>query len=164
MFDLKKAKIYQAVKWGRLLKYAGVLKKLFWVLFIFAFLIFLYGFVPENFSKETNRTLLGLSIIFLVSFLSAWIKESFLNQKLKQPKIKLGEDNLAEFLSFEAAEAVSKSTSSTHLFYLLLRDNPKIDFVFSRVLLSFKDIKKQLKDSLNSKNSESFENIIKREL
>ena len=160
MFDLKKAKIYQAVRWGRLLKYSGVLKKLFLLLFIFAFLIFLYGFVPENFSKETNKILFGLSIVFLASFLLGWIKESFLNQKLKQPKIKPGEDNLAEFLSFEAARAVNKSISSTHLFYFLLRDNPKLDFVFSRVLLNFKDIKKQLKDSLNSKNPESFENII----
>ncbi|MBU2635173.1 ATP-dependent Clp protease ATP-binding subunit [Patescibacteria group bacterium] len=160
MFDLKKAKIYQAVKWGRLLKYAGFLKKLFLVLFIFVFLIFLYGFVPENFSKETNKILLGLSIIFLVLFLGSWIKESFFNQKLKQPKIKPGEDNLAEFLSFEAAKAVNKSISSTHLFYLLLRDNPKLDFIFSRALLNFKDIKNQLKNSLNSKKSESFENII----
>ncbi len=160
MFDLKKAKIYQAVKWGRLLGYAGFLKKLFLILFIFVFLTFLYGFIPENFSKEINKVLLGLSIIFLVSFLSSWIKESFFNLKLKQPEIKPGEDNLAEFLSFEAAKAVSRSISSTHLFYFLLRDNPKLDFIFSRVLLNLKDIKKQLKDSLDSKNSESFENII----
>jgi len=160
MFDLKKAKIYQAVRWGRLLRYAGFLKKLFFVLFIFVFLIFLYGFIPENFSKETNKILLGLSIIFLVLFLGSWLKESFFNQKLKHPKIKPGEDNLAEFLSFEAAKAINKSISSTHLFYLLLRDNPKLNFVFSRVLLNLKDIKNQLKDYLNSKNSESFENVI----
>jgi len=160
MFDFKKSKIYQTVKWGRLLRYAEFLKKLFLVLFVFVFLTFLYGFVPENFSKETNKILLGLSIIFLTSFLFCWIKESFLNQKLKQPKIKPGEDNLAEFLSFEAAKAVSKSKTSTHLFYFLLIDNPKMDFIFSRALLNFKDIKKQLKDSLDSKNSESFENII----
>ena len=160
MFDLKKAKIYQAVRWGRLLKYAGFLKKLFLLFFIFAFLIFLYGFVPENFSKETNKILFGLSIIFLVSFLLGWIKESFFNQKLKKPKIKPGEDNLAEFLSFEAARAVNKSISSAHLLYFLLRDNPKLDFIFSRVLLNLKDIKKRLKDSLDSKNPENFENII----
>jgi len=160
MFDLKRAKIYQAVKWGRLLKYAGFLKKLFLVLFVFAFLIFLYGFVPENFSKQTNRVLLGLSIFFLTSFLLGWIKESFLNQKLKNPKIEAGEDNLAEFLSFEVARAVNKSKSSAHLFYFLLKDNPKLDFVFSRLLLDFQDIKEKLKDSLKSKNPESFENII----
>lgn len=160
MFDLKRAKIYQAVKWGRLLKYAEFLKKLFFVLFVLIFLTFLYGFAPENFSEESNRILLGVSIIFLTSFLSVWIKESFFNQKLKNPKIEPGEDNLAEFLSFEAARAVSKSKTSTHLFYFLLKDNPKLDFIFSRALLNFKDIKKQLKDSLDSKNSESFENII----
>jgi len=143
MFDLKKAKIYQAVKWGRLLKYAGFLKKLFLVLFIFAFLIFLYGFVPENFSKETSRILLGLSIIFLVSFLSAWIKESFFNQKLKQPKIKPGEDNLAEFLSFE----VAKAAASKNLFYSLLEYNPELKFIFSRLLLDFKEVKKIIKKS-----------------
>ena len=143
MFDLKKAKIYQAVKWGRLLRYAGVLKKLFLVLFIFAFLIFLYGFVPENFSKETNKILLGLSIIFLTSFLSAWIKESFFNLKLKKPKIKPGEDNLAEFLSFEVARAAA----SKNLFYSLLKYNPKLKFIFSRLLLDFKGVKEIIKKS-----------------
>jgi len=160
MFDLKRAKIYQAVKWGRLLKYAEFLKKLFLILFIFVFLAFLYGFIPENFSEETNRTLFGLSIIFLISFLASWIKETFFNQKLKKPKIKPGEDNLAEFLSFEAARAASKSKTPSHLFYFLLKDNPKLSFIFSRLLLNFKDIKTRLKDSLKSKDPESFENII----
>ncbi len=163
MFDLKKAKIYQAVKWGRLLKYAGFLKKLFLVLFVFTFLIFLYGFVPENFSKQTSRVLLGFSIIFLVSFLSSWIKESCFNLKLKKPKVEPGEDNLAEFLSFEVARAVNKSKTSTHLFYFLLKDNPKLNFVFSRALLNFKDIKTQLKEAIETTEtrvSDSFGNII----
>ena len=184
-FNLKKAAIYQAVKWEKfpVFKLAKVLKKLFLALFILIFLVFLYGFAPENFSRETNRILLGLSIIFLVSFISSWLKGSFFNLKLKKPRLRQGfglrldevglrpdevggqaisineaildpeSYNLAEFLSFEVAKATSKSirsarsleVSSTHLFYFLLKDNPKLNFIFSRLLLDLKEVKKTLK-------------------
>ncbi|MBZ9577850.1 ATP-dependent Clp protease ATP-binding subunit [Patescibacteria group bacterium] len=171
-FNLKKAKIYQAVKWEKFsfFRFAKILKILFFVLFVLVFLAFLYGFVPENFSPETNRTLLGLSIIFLVSTLSSWIKESFFNLKLKKPELKANISealldpesyNLAEFLSFEAAKAVSKSKlSSTRLFYFILIDNPKLDFIFLRALLDSNEIKKILKKELKAKESDNFQRTI----
>jgi len=98
-FNLKKTTIYQAVKWEKfpVFKFAKVLKGVFLILFIIVFLIFLYGFVPENFSKETNRILLGISIILLVLFISSWLKGSFFNLKLKnpKPKITLSEVNIS---------------------------------------------------------------------
>jgi len=172
MFDLKRAKIYQAVEWEKLpiVRYIKVLKKLFFVLFVLIFLVFLYGFALESFSSETNKSILGLSIIFLVLVLGSWIKESFFNLKLKKPKLKAAlsevvlnpqDYNLAEFLSFEAAKAVGKSRkSSTRLFYFLLRDNPKLDFIFSRALLDFNEIKKILKKELKIKESENLQRTI----
>jgi len=157
-FNLKEAAIFQAVKWHPVFRFARVLKKLFLILFIFTFFAFLFGFLTESFSQNLNSNLFSLSIIFLVFGLGCWIKETFLNSKLKKPKlkIKLGEAllepekyNLAEFLSFEVAKAIWKSkNNSTWLFYNLLAENPHLNFIFSRALLSLKEIKKVLKDYL----------------
>jgi len=172
IFDLKQTEIYQAVKWEKFsfFRFAKILKILLFVLFVLVFLVFLYGFVPGNFSSETNRTLLGLSIIFLVLALGFWIKESFFNLKLKKPKLKANirealldpeSYNLAEFLSFEAAKAVSKSElNSTRLFYFILVDNPRLNFIFSRALLDLNEIKKRLKKESKTKESENFQRTI----
>ena len=173
-FNLKKAKIYQAVRW-QVFKFAKVIKSAFLILFIIVFLIFLYGFVPENFPKETNRILLGISIILFVSFISSWVKGIFFNLKLKNPKLKttLSEVlsspekyNLAEFLSFEVAKAINRSlrlahsgqVTSTHFLYSLLVDNPKLNFIFSRVLLDLGEVKNILKQEIKSavKNSSGY--------
>jgi len=176
-FDLKKAAIFQTVKWGRYLGFAELLKRLFLVLFIFTLLSFLYGFLGENFSQNLNSKLLGLSIILLTLTIGIWFKLFFFNSKIAQPKLKAKiseaisrpqEFNLAEFMSFEVAKAIWKSkvgdekfspsstfasaevrlNNLTRLFYNLLCDNPELNFIFSRAILSFKKIKKNLKQHL----------------
>ena len=161
-FDLKTTKIFQAVRWGKhpAFRFAKSLKTLFLILFIFSFPIFLYGFLTDAFSQRTQAKLLGLSIIFLVLAIGKWLKINFLDSKLKKPslKIKIEEAladpekyNLAEFLSFEVAKAVWKSKDNpTILFYNLLCDNPELNFIFSRALLSLKEIKQVLKNWLES--------------
>ncbi len=192
-FDLKKTSIYQSVALSGVFRIVEVLKKLFLTLFIVSFLLFLYGFPLKIFPDETNEILLGLTIIFLTLFISFWLKQTFFNSKLKKPKIKItieqalaepGKYNLAEFLNFETARAVNKTfkftktkklskVSSSALFYFLLQDNPRLDFIFSRMLLNRKTIMNILKEHFKTyKNdsqkivgsqicfSESFQNII----
>lgn len=166
-FNLKEAEIFQAVKWERHpgFKLAQHLKKLFLILFIFAFLMFLYGFLTENFALKSQKIFLGLSVIFLIFWLINWLSEAFFNSKLKRPKLKVGIEtaltepqkyNLADFLSFEVAKAVFKSKNDlTALFYHLLTDNPKLNFIFSRALLSLNEIKKILKQYLGKIPKES---------
>ncbi len=168
-FNLKKAAIYQAIKWEKfpVFKFAKFLKGLFLILFIIFLLIFFYGFVFENFSQGTSRRLLGFSIISFVLYLSSWLKGIFFNSKLKRPRLRATLDevilnpeeyNLAEFLSFETAKAITKSlkfarpkeVSSTELFYFLLTNNPKLKFIFSRLLLNLKEIKKILKKAIET--------------
>ena len=166
-FNLKTAAIYQAVYWERGFgfKLVRILKKVFLVLFLILLIVFLYGFFTDAISQNTLSQILGLTIISLTSFLSFSIKEGFFNSKLKKPKLKVNikeaivrseEINLAEFLSFEVAKAVNKSikfaqkkkiseVTSTILFYNLLIDNPNLNFIFSRVILSLSEIKKLLK-------------------
>jgi len=144
-------------------------------LFVFAFSVFWAGFLSQIISSEVCSILLGLSVIFLAFSIIYWVKESFFNSKLRQPKIGLKikevierpkEYNLAEFLSFKVALAVDKSLKlaklkgfseidSTILFYFLLADNPELNFIFSRALLNLKEIKKILKEHLEKTSPKS---------
>src|SRR4030042_7186336 len=119
-FDLEKTAIYHAIKWEGfpIFKFAKTLKKSFFALFIVVLLTFLYGFISENFSRETSKIFLGLSIISFVFFISARLTETFFNSKLKKPKLEiiLSEAvlnpeayNSAGLLSFEAAKAVYRA-------------------------------------------------------
>jgi len=193
-FNIKKAPIYLAVRWEKypIFKLAKPVKRICLILFILFLLLFLYGLFFENLSQNLNiraiakggderssstQRFLGFSLIFLVLSITSRITESFLNLKLKQPKIeitlkdvisKAGDYNLAEFLSFETARAVAKTRkfcksrklaeiNSTALFYFLLADNPKLNFIFARALLDIKEIKELLKSHLESIKSEKFE-------
>jgi len=189
-FDLKKAEISQAVRYSQypIFRFASLFKKIFLVLSIFLFLIFLSGFFTDNFIHKAQKSFLGFVIIFLVLGLFNWVLESFLNSRLKKPKLKAkiseviknpGGYNLADFLSFEVARATWKSIklarrkklpqiSSSALFYYLVSDNPKLNFIFSRALLNLNGIKKNIEAHLKllKRNeftgvfSEDFENTI----
>ncbi len=188
-FNLKRAAIFQAVELAVIFRTTALLGKLFLILFIIVFPLFLYGFATEAFPFRVNQILLGLSVIFLTIIIAGWLKEVFFISKLKKPKLKTtieraltepSKYNLAEFLNFETAQAVDKSLkfakskklseiNSAILFYFLLQDNRSLNFVFFRALLSVKNIKNILKEHfrLYKSNprrqigfSEDFQNII----
>ena len=176
-FNLKTTAIYQAVKWAKnpVFKLAKPLRKLFLFLFVLVFLIFIYGFLTDAISKNAQSLTLGLSINFLTLFLIFRLIESFLNSKVKNPKLNipitevvsnLEKFNLADFLSFEVAKAVSDSIkfckkrkiaeiSSTLLFYFLISNNQNLNFIFSRALLSVKEIKQFIENYFKTISSES---------
>ena len=177
-FNLKTAKIFQAVKWAGnpIFKLAKLFKILSPILFIFLLFVFLYGFLTENLSQENQTQSLGLSMIFLVLSVSCRYKLSFLNSRLKKPRLKTDIEkaivnpekyNLAEFLSFEAAKVVWKAIKFSErrriskippesLLYFSLEEWSRADFVFFRALLNLKEIKKALKDYLYSLPVEVF--------
>jgi len=187
-FDFKKTAIFQSLIWERFFQLVRFLKKIFLILFIFTFLIFLYGFLRNALYESDLSFLFGLSIIFLSLTVGFWLKTLFFNLKLKKPKLKItiqesqkGPEegnglpstrlyNLAEFLSFEAAKAVfgainfSKKRelskiSSEALLYFSLEKWPEANFIFSRALLPLKEIKKELKDYLDNLKGEKFQQI-----
>ncbi|MFH1656834.1 MAG: ATP-dependent Clp protease ATP-binding subunit [Candidatus Nealsonbacteria bacterium] len=169
-FNLKNSIIYPSVKWDFIYKNFKLFKKVFFILFLVCFLVLIfYGFLLENLSNRGLKFFFGLLIIFFVLFLGSWIKQSFFNLKLKNPEIEIklskvidnpDNYNLANFLSFEIAQAINKSiisaksseTTSTHIFYFLLKDNQKLNFVFNRSLLDLNQVKKTLKGSLKNLN------------
>ena len=172
-FNLKTTAIYQTLKWEKIFKLVGIFKKLFLLLFI----IFLFLFLTSNLSID----LAGIALLFFIFFLISWLKETFFNLKIKNPQIKYPlvqvlknpeNYNLAEFLSFESAEACFQSLklartrkispiNSTLIFYYLLVNNPKLNFVFSRILLNKEEvgeiIKKQLENLFSKKSTKPFQ-------
>ena len=176
MFNLKEAAIFQPLIWGNfpVFRFTRTFKKLFLVLFIIFFGLFFYGFIPERFTPQISSKLLGAATISLVFGFASWIGEIFFNSKLKKPRLKVkiaealtkpDEYNLAEFLSYEAARAIWQATNfskkrripeipSEAILYFSLEGWPEANFVFSRALLNLKEIKKELKDYLDSLKGE----------
>lgn len=159
-FNLKEARIYQAVRWSKhpTFALARPLQIICFILFIIASLLFLYGFLTASFSQGSNSIFLGMSILALSLSVSFKLINFFFNSKLKSPKIKNAE-NLAEFLDFETAKAVQASdkfarspklplTNSTCLFYFLLENTSGLKFIFSRNLLNINEIKSMLKNEM----------------
>lgn len=167
-FNLRNAAIYKALVLEKnlLFGFAKLLKNIFFILFLLSFSLFVYGFLPSNFGKQTLSQLLGLTTIFLVLDAEFWLGEKFFNSKLKKPKLAVSlkeaflnpeKYNLAEFLSFESAKALSKAfklakskgldePNSSLVLYFALLDNPKLDFVFFRLLLDRKNVQKLLNE------------------
>ena len=168
--NIREAEIYQTIKWERypIFRFAKFFRKLFFILFIIVFLFFLFGFLSETFSQSVDRKLLGLSLASLVFYFVFQIFQWLFNLKLKKPKLKTNlqevifapeEYNLAEFLDFEAAKVIYKSirftisrnipeVNSDILFYFLLTENPKFNFIFSRLILDLNEFKKNLRNYL----------------
>ncbi|MBU3942488.1 ATP-dependent Clp protease ATP-binding subunit [Patescibacteria group bacterium] len=162
-FDVKKTGMYGVLKLENfsLSKILGFFRILFFLLFLLTLLLFTYGFIGGTTSKESSKDLLGFSLIFLVIFIGAWMKMSFFNKKLKNPKVKINIQevvlnpsnyNLADVLDFETLKvvnmAMNQGPSSTHILYYLLKENRRNGFIFSRLLLNINKLKKEVKSRL----------------
>ena len=107
------------MKWARcpVFSLAQPLGKLFSVLLIFVFLIFLYGFLGENLSNSANSALLGLSIIFLTLRVLFWLENAFFEHKLKRPALSATIKDALEKLDFPV---VMGSVLITATFFILV--------------------------------------------
>ncbi|MFH1820341.1 MAG: ATP-dependent Clp protease ATP-binding subunit [Candidatus Nealsonbacteria bacterium] len=171
-FNVKKSSIYPAVKWSGWVysKRAKFVKSLIVIFFLFFFIMFSYGFLTQSFTDELNSSFFGLSLILFTFLVGAKIKTLFFNSKLKNPRLKVPLSevvlqpksyNLAEYLKFGPARAAFLSTrlarskrmaelNSNVLFYFLITENDELKFVFSRLLLNFKDLKQAFKQEVKS--------------
>jgi ATP-dependent Clp protease ATP-binding subunit ClpC len=177
-FDLKKAAIFRAIIWQRIFKVAlssGIRRVIFLIFFLSA-ASFLWGFLGQTFSDGTLSLLLGVVFLFSALFLTFWGINLFFEKELTQPRLKVKikdvvadfqKYNLAEFLSFESAREVLEAmnfvrskkmaeTTSSALFYSLLSGNPKLNFIFSRVMLDKDNIGKILEDYFSSQKQDKF--------
>lgn len=139
----KKSKIYKSIVLDKTLifRWRKLEKTLFFVLFIFFLTLFFY-FDSEKF--------LGISIISLVFSFISLLKDLFFEQKLKNPR---SEGEIFDLIDFQIAKAIfdslnflksEKINSSIFLYFLLNEKEPKIKFIFSRLLLPLKELKSKL--------------------
>jgi ATP-dependent Clp protease ATP-binding subunit ClpC len=163
-FNIKKARIYKAVWLDNFLIVRLMVffqKLLFWASAV-CFFIFAVEVINGYFLQEGEQEILGFGIIFLAISGILFLKEKFFNLKLKKPVLvsdissvvsSPANYNLAEFLNFNSAKAIGKSIklsrsseiNSSALLYFIIEGNPNLRFVFNRLLLDLKDIKKQAK-------------------
>jgi len=174
-FNIQHTAIFRAIKLEKYFKLIKSVKMVFLVLFLISLFLFLYKLSYEPFA-DLSYNWLGLTIIFLVGMIVCWWKLLFFNQKIKNPQLLMRIEqtfsqpekyNLAEFLSFESAKAIweafkfAQKKELSHIppeaiFYFCLETQPKLNFIFSRCLLSIKKIKIELKDYLNGLRGELF--------
>ena len=171
-FNLKKTPVYSSLKWESFFpfRFAKIFKRIFLLIFLALFLAFAYGFIPGRFSRELSRLLLGLSLISFELLLCFWTMECFAASKLKksEPKDSIKQAllnprqyNLAQFLDFEAAKAVSSclkysrplfkkniQINSNHLLYCVLAGGRQANFIFNRALLDKNALRERLKEEM----------------
>ena len=169
-FNLTKTRIFQTVKRSRhpIFQFSSFLKNFFLTIFVIFFLLFLGGFLSNTLDNPSLSRLLGISVITLVLTIFFSLSESFFNSKLAKPRLdfSLGEAvknpanfNLAVLLSFPVAKSIFNSikwtkarkiseVDSTSLLYFIFKNNPKLNFIFYRVLLDPGHLKEILKRKL----------------
>jgi len=176
-FDLEKSKIFQAIRWRMHPVFGNChfLKRIFIIIFVIFLFLFIVGFFNDGLNDDSLRSLLGFCILNLVLGVLFSLLETFFSSELTQPDIeKTPKDfleltssdqenyNLASLLSFPSARAVfysikwaktygSSEVDSYSVFYFLLKQNAELNFIFFRILLNPKDLKKALLKYLKEK-------------
>ena len=136
-------------------------KTTLWV-FGLLLLLFLLTFIPSGgiVSPNTSRILLGLTLLTFAYGAAMFLLERF-GESLQKPRLRFGEENLADLFSFHALRAAQNAIKRTKrkrffsidsklLLYFLLKENPSLEFVLFRMLLDPKELEKALEKAFGS--------------
>lgn len=171
-FSPYKTSLYPIIKWEKRLRLIFFQRLIKFLIFVFIFFIFLlvFSYLIDFINFEIFQKLLGLNIIFLILLTAVSLFRYFFNFKLKNPEIKISLEeainysqkfNLAEFLDFDASKLIiqalkytkSKKLNQVNSFilsYLLIKNNPKFNFIFVRINLNIKEIEKMLLEEISN--------------
>ena len=162
-FKIREVPVAEAI-WFEGYFHTNVLRKIRkltqWIFWATLF-IFLFTFLPLQGTVSAKTSSLLLAIVFIsFSYGSAifLIERFFTNLKRVRPKSM--DPNLAAYLSFESARAVTHAISfaknkgfleinSSDLLFFLLKENPSLLFIFARGLLNIKELHNSLKTELS---------------
>ena len=171
-FDFKHSLIYPAVFWLKspifyLIKFIFIISLVFFLVFLF---LFWTSFALQHSSQYFF--LAGFSILSLVVCLFSLLLWMFFQIKIKNPKVEHSL-NLADFLSFETAQAIDYAlklarklnlfpVSSSLLLYSLLFQK-KTEFIFSRALINLSELAKNLLDNFYLKKEKFAQGVYSQE-
>jgi ATP-dependent Clp protease ATP-binding subunit ClpC len=178
-FDIFRSQVIKVIK---IEKYFLLrLSRFFSLIFLIIFFVFsVYNFYSNGFIyRNINEEILGFSLIFLSLAILFFIIHLFFINKIKNYKTEnLSKDNsflnLADFLTFDSAKVIidclnyCKSRNigvinSDILLYFVIKNNPKLNFVLSRALLSVRDIEKRLLGKIEEFKGNKFDNLYSKE-
>lgn len=161
MLNLKRTDIYEAVQLEKLFLFFRFLK----IILVNLATLFMVAFLYKSLSNVlyNDMTLYGYAVLSFSCFLILDNLDSFFEQRLKKPKkILLGKaDNIASCLNFKSAKYLSKAiefsktkgllfpNATILLYFFLDAKNPRIIFIFSRLLIDFRGLKSKLKEELS---------------
>ena len=168
IINFKKTDIYYAIKYGWFFGLVRLLKFLFFGFLIILLILWLFSDIEINLN---NLFFISLSFFFLF-----YILDDFAHCGLKKRKIKNDINaalanpdkyNLAEFFHFNAAKAICdsvkyakrkniKKVDCSLLLYFCLKDNPELNFIFSRISISSKMVQSILKKEIQESKQGSF--------
>jgi ATP-dependent Clp protease ATP-binding subunit ClpA len=174
MFNLNKTDIYIAIKVEKLF----TIVKIFKIIFLLGTIVTL-GFSIYNLSDRYFQLfilLLSLFVIFRTKhcFFEECLKRNNCNNATLNKK-----GNIADLLNFKSAKKINqaiefaqknnlKYPNPTILLYFFLENkNPKISFIFSRLIIDWEGLKNSIKENLNIQlpgTKEEFESIIEEAL
>ena len=158
-FSPEDSQIFKAVHSPFPIRKASSIKRLFFFLF-FGTLIF-WGVMTFNPALRVISTtrLIGLALLFLVSYFLFSYLDLFFKTELKNPKTpvplseasgKIDDIDIAKYFDYYSAKFVnkavkSKSKDSIDLLFYILKEADFVHFVFSRLLIDKADLLKATK-------------------
>jgi len=178
MINLEKSEICDVSKAEPLFWTFKLLQKISFVLFIAFTGLYAYNAYSGAMSRQTiGAIILFLSIAVLMKNFSSLFDECLKNPKRKIPlETALNDDkiNIASYLSLKSAKYLDEArreskknglkypNPQTVLFHFLDIKNPRVIFIFSRLMLDFNGLKTQLKNSpsIIQSTKEDFDKLI----
>jgi ATP-dependent Clp protease ATP-binding subunit ClpC len=167
-FNFEKSPFFKKSKWklSPFLNSCHFLKCLFLVIFLLFFVLFVIGFLTGDLEDVSLSRILGVSLLMLVMASFFHLLDLFLKTEEEKSVFSINsskEKNLASFLSFKSSKSVFdainwakshgfKEIDSDLVLYFLLKNNPKLNFVFYRILVSPERVKSNLLKSLKKKS------------
>lgn len=154
-FDLQKTAVLQAVRRQKfpLFKFAKFFKNFFLVILVLSLCLLVFSFA-NLFSGTAAARMVALFLSFYLVFNNLYLFSEF---KIKRPEIPES-DNLAEFLSFDAAKIVADAinfckkrklaVNSSSLFYFALKSSKDVALISLRLGLDIKKLQDDLKNYL----------------
>jgi len=179
-FDFENSIFFKKSKWkiDPFFSSCRFLRCLFLVILSLFFILFLLGFFSGDLEEVSLSRILGVCILTLTLSVYFFLLELFSNSEEQMDEKDKIEDafkkpenyNLASLLSFKSSKSIFNSikwakahkisqVDSNLFLYLLLKENPELDFVFHRILVNPRSVKKALLKELKNKSFNNKEHI-----
>ncbi|MFH0792011.1 MAG: ATP-dependent Clp protease ATP-binding subunit [bacterium] len=168
VFDIENTSIirYARYSYWSIFRYIETLERILKPTIFLVFALFVYALIFSSYPVVTVTRIAGLTLLLIITSLVARIVKIFYQQEIVDCPIEsrvsdLADNpllNLASLIDIDAAKAIDRTINystkrgivvhSATLLHFILRDNPRYQFVFNRLLLNYSSTKEAVKKQL----------------